>query len=404
MSGTSHDGISAALVRIEERDGWPHCELLGFNTTPYPHALRERMLSVAEGFQSRGLKSRRETANKPTSLIAELSMLNFALGSALADAILKLLKRASVNQRDLSLIGSHGHTFFHLPPRTAHRGQTPSTLQLGEPAIIAARLGVPVVSDFRPMDMALGGQGAPLAPLAHLYLFGDPKQGRVVQNIGGIANATYLPPDVKMGDWRLVAFDTGPGNMVIDALAGRFSAGRLRMDKDGRLAARGKVSERLLAELMQHAYFRRRPPKSTGREEFGLNFVRALTARGRKLRLSGLDLIATATALTARSIGEAVRRFVIPLGPVDQLIVVGGGAHNRTLMKMLKVELPAIEMLTADELGIDGDAIEAIAFAILAYQTARGGPGNIPSVTGAHEQAILGKLTLPPRLPIIDAL
>ncbi len=400
MSGTSHDGISAALVRIEERDGRPRYELRAFKVSPYQRALRERMLSAAEGRPARPLWPKRSADGQANGGAAvELSTLNFALGRALAEAALKLLEHAGVAPHELALIGSHGHTFFHLPPRAAHRGQTPSTLQLGEPAVIAALTGVPVVADFRPMDMALGGQGAPLAPLAHLLLFGDPGRGRVVQNIGGIANATYLPPDARIGDPRLIAFDTGPGNMPIDALAARLSAGRLRMDKDGRLAARGKVSEPLLAQLMKHRYFNRQPPKSTGREEFGLSFVRQLTVWGKKLRLSELDLIATATALTARSIGEAVRRFVAPLGPVEQLIVAGGGAHNRTLMRMLKAQLPEIEVLNADQLAVDGDAVEAMAFAILAYEMIRGRPGNIPSVTGARCPAILGKLTLPPSLP-----
>jgi anhydro-N-acetylmuramic acid kinase len=400
MSGTSHDGISAALVRIEERDERPSCELLAFHTFPYRRALRERILSVTEGDQPRYPRGTRTTRFEAGgSTVAELSAVNVTLGRALGEAALKLFKRAGVAAREVALIGSHGHTFFHLPPHATRRGQTSSTLQLGEPAMIAALTGVPVVADFRPMDMALGGQGAPLAPLAHLFLFGDPTRGRVVQNIGGIANSTYLPPGARLGDPRLIAFDSGPGSMVIDALASRTSRGKLRMDRNGRLAARGKASDLLLAELMGHPYFHRRPPKSTGREQFGLSFVRELSARGRALKLSELDLIATATALTARSIGEAVRRFVTPLGPVEQLIVAGGGAHNGTLMRMLKAEMPRIEVLTADQVGVDGDAVEAMAFAILAYEMARGRAGNIPSVTGARRPAILGKLTLPPSLP-----
>ena len=397
MSGTSHDGISAALVRIKEHDGRPHCELLAFETTPYRRRLRERLLSVAEGRLAWPLRMKRPAATRGlNSVLAEMSTLNFLLGRALAQAVLKLLKRAGVASNALALVGSHGHTFFHLPPHAAARGQTPSTLQLGEPAMIAALTGVPVVADFRPMDMAVGGQGAPLAPLAHLLLFGDAKRGRVVQNIGGIANATYLPPGAKIGEPRLIAFDTGPGNMVIDALALRLSGGRQRMDKGGRLASRGNVSDALLAQLMRHPFFSRQPPKSTGREEFGLSFVGQLIARGRRLGLSDLDLIATATALTARSIADALRRFVAPLGPVDQLIVAGGGAHNNTLMKMLKASLPSTEVVKPEDLAVNGDAVEAMAFAILAYETVRGRPGNIPSVTGARCPAILGKLTLPP--------
>ncbi len=247
------------------------------------------------------------------------------------------------------------------------------------------------------MDVALGGEGAPLAPLAHLWLFADPKRGRVVQNIGGIANATYIPPGARIDSPDLIAFDTGPGNGMIDALASRISGGRLRMDRDGRIAASGHVNQPLLAKMMQHPYFRRRPPKSTGREEFGTHLLDRFVADGRSMKVVDYDQVATITALTARSIADACRRFIFPLGRVDQLIVTGGGAKNPTLMRMIAAELPDVEVITADEVGVDGDALEAVAFAILGYQMLRGHQGNIPSVTGARAPAILGKLTLPPR-------
>jgi anhydro-N-acetylmuramic acid kinase len=269
-------------------------------------------------------------------------------------------------------------------------------MQLGESAVIAAATGVPVVADFRTMDLALGGEGAPLAPLAHLWLFADPKRGRVVQNIGGIANATYIPPRARLGDPDLIAFDTGPGNGMIDALAWRISGGRLRMDRDGQIAARGHVSQLLLAKMMENPYFRRRPPKSTGREEFGPQLLDRIVVDGRRTNLVDCDLVATVTALTARSIADACRRFIIPRGAVDQLIVTGGGAKNRTLMRMIKSELANVEVVTAADVGVDGDAVEAVAFAILGYEMLRGRQGNLPSVTGARAPAILGKLTLPP--------
>ncbi|MGA7873791.1 MAG: anhydro-N-acetylmuramic acid kinase, partial [Candidatus Binatus sp.] len=272
-----------------------------------------------------------------------------------------------------------------------------STMQLGEPAVVAAATGVPVVADFRAMDLALGGEGAPLAPLAQLWLFADSMHGRVVQNIGGIGNATYIPPRARLGDADLIAFDTGPGNMMLDALASRISGGRLRMDRDGRIAARGQVNQPLLARLMRNPYFGRRPPKSTGREEFGTHLLDRIVADARRMKIVDYDLVATVTALTARSIADACRRFILPRGPVDQLIVTGGGAKNSTLMRMLAAELPEVEVITAAELGVDGDALEAVAFAILGYQMLRGRQGNIPSVTGARAPAILGKLTLPPR-------
>lgn len=380
MSGTSHDGVGAALVRIDERAS-PPVRLLAFRTYPYARGFRSRLLAAASGEKIGA---------------GAVSTLNFELGRIFGAAALRLMRAARVPVRRLSFVGSHGHTFFHLPPRRAARGTAASTFQLAEPAVIAAMTGAPVVADFRPMDLALGGEGAPLAPLAHLWLFGHKCLGRVVQNIGGIGNATYLPPRARASDRRLIAFDTGPGGMLIDALAARLTSGRLRMDRGGALAARGRVDEALLAELMRGRYFRRKPPKSTGREEFGAHYLDAIMQSARGRAMEPRDLVASVTALTARSIADACRRFILPLGPVDQLIVTGGGARNLTLMKMIAAEMPAVEVITAERVGVDGGALEAIAFAILGYQMLRGLPGNIPSVTGARTAAILGKLTLPP--------
>jgi anhydro-N-acetylmuramic acid kinase len=382
MSGTSHDGVSAALVEIDERSR-PPARLVAFHTFPYSRRFRAGLLA-ASADQNVG--------------VSAISTLNFALGGELARAAREIARRARTRLSDLAFIGSHGHTFFHLPPRRAARGQLASTMQLGESAVIAAATGIPVVADFRPMDIALGGEGAPLAPLAHVWLFADRKRGRVVQNIGGIGNATYIPPRARLGDADLIAFDTGPGNMMIDALASRISGGRHRMDRDGRIAARGHVNQALLSALMQNSYFKRRPPKSTGREEFGNHLLDRIVADARRasIKIDDVDLVATITALTARSIADACRRFIIPRGPVDQLIVTGGGARNPTLMRMLAAELLGIEVTTADRVGVDGDALEAVAFTILGYQMLRGRQGNIPSVTGARAPAILGKLTLPP--------
>jgi anhydro-N-acetylmuramic acid kinase len=384
MSGTSHDGVSAALVRIDARKS-PLSRLLAFRTYPYTAKFRARLLTASSDGQdaASGIGA------------GGLSTLNFELGRIFGAAAIRVARAARVPIRRLSFIGSHGHTFFHLPPRRAGRGIA-STLQLAEPAVIAAMTGTPVVADFRPMDIALGGEGAPLAPLAHLWLFGHKRFGRIVQNIGGIGNATYLPPAVRTGDRRLIAFDTGPGGALIDALVARFTSGRLNMDRDGKIAARGRVDDAMLAELMRNPYFRRKPPKSTGREEFGALYLDAILqgARGRAMKPD--DLVATMTALTARSIADACRRFILPLGRVDQLIATGGGARNPRLMKMIAAELAGIAVMTAEQVGVDGGALEAVAFAILAYQMLRGLPGNIPSVTGARGPAILGKLTLPP--------
>jgi anhydro-N-acetylmuramic acid kinase len=378
MSGTSHDGISAALVRIDTGRE-PPVQLITFKTYRYPAKFRTRLL---------------EAAADPKLGISAVAQLNVALGEVLARAAIAIAKEGGTTLNRVSFIGSHGHTFFHLPPRTAKRGETPATLQLGETATIAAISGLPVVGDLRPMDIALGGEGAPLAPLAHLWLFGDAKRGRIIQNIGGIGNATWLPPRAKAA--QMIAFDTGPGNMLIDAATAHFSEGKLTMDRDGQIAASGAVNTALLAELMRHPYFRRRPPKSTGREEFGQAYFDQVRARADELGLDGPALIATLTALTARSIAEACRRFVLPLGRADQLIATGGGSRNPTLMRMLMAELPELEVIAAEGAGVNGDALEAIAFALLGYQTLSLKPGNIPSVTGAKSPAILGKITLPP--------
>jgi anhydro-N-acetylmuramic acid kinase len=380
MSGTSHDGVSAALVEIDER-AHPPARALAFHTYPYPAALRARLLEATAGAQVGA---------------AEISTLNFELGRAFARAARAIAVRAHVTLANVAFIGSHGHTLFHLPPGRARRGETPSTLQLGESAVIAAMTGLPVVADFRPMDIALGGEGAPLAPLAHLWLFADRRRGRVVQNIGGIANATWIAPHARAKSSDIIAFDTGPGVGLIDALVRAMSGGIITMDRDGALARRGRVSGALLRELLRHPYFRRRPPKSTGREEFGPAYLAEIRRRARRLRLGDVDLIATVTAFTAHSIADACRRFIAPRGHIDQLIATGGGARNPALMKMLAAELPEVEVLRAEQVGVDGDALEAVAFAILGYQMLRRRAGNIPSVTGARAPAILGKLTLPP--------
>ena len=381
MSGTSHDGVSAAVVRLDER-ARPRAEALAFRTFAYPATFRERLLDLAS----------MKDVGAPA-----VSSLNFELGKIFGAAAIRIARIAKVPLAQISFVGSHGHTIFHLPPRTAARGQTPSTMQIGESSIIAAMTGLPVVADFRPMDMALGGEAAPLAPLAHFWLFGDRKLGRVIQNIGGIGNATYLKPGATLNDPTLIAFDTGPGGMLIDALVLKLSGGQSKMDRNGTIAARGHIHDQLLTELMRHPYFRRRPPKSTGREEFGSHYLEEVEGRASSAGIAGDDLVATITALTARSIADAVRRYIMPLGPVDQLFATGGGARNPALLRMIHGYLPEVEVLTAKAVGVDGDSLEVVAFAILGYQMLRGRQGNLPSVTGASSPAILGKLTLPPK-------
>ncbi len=383
MSGTSHDGVTAALLSLDH-SAHPRATVMAFRTFPYRREFRNQLLELSSS----------RTVGAPA-----VSSINFELGKIFGGAAIEITRLARVPLSRVSFIGSHGHTIFHWPPRRAARGETPSTMQIGESALIAALTGLPVVADFRPMDIALGGEGAPLAPLAHLWLFGDRKLGRVIQNIGGIGNATYLRPAATLNDPTLIAFDTGPGGMLIDGLAAKLSNGRMTMDRGGRMAARGRVNDELLSELMRNPYFRRHPPKSTGREEFGAHFLEQVRRRAVSIGVIGDDLVATVTALTARSIADAIERFVKPLDRLDQLIATGGGARNPTLLRMLRGYLSNVAVLTADAVGVDGDALEAVAFAILGYQMLRGWQGNIPSVTGARAPAILGKLTLPPSPP-----
>lgn len=372
MSGTSADGVDAVIMDVGPR----RARVLAFETFPYARALRLSVLRACE----------------PGALGAgELCRLNFAVGEAFAAALLKLARRSRIPLRSIDLIGSHGQTIWHDPPRAAagrRRVRNGSTLQLGEPCVIAERTGIATVADFRPRDMAAGGQGAPLVPFADLLFFRHPRRSRAVLNVGGIANVTWLPAAAGPGD--VLAFDTGPGNMVLDRLAWRASSGRRAFDAGGRLAARGRVDRRLLAEALRHPFLRRRPPKSTGREEFGAQFADDWWRRARARRLRPEDALATATAFTARSIGQAFERF-LPGRPAEVLLC-GGGAHNRTLAAMLRRELPAARLFSTDRLGIPGDAREAAAFAALAWATARGLAGNVPAATGARRPAILGKI------------
>lgn len=374
MSGTSTDGISAALVRLTPTRNGYRQRLLAFRTTAFARELRARLLRCAEG--------------EPLAA-AQLSELNVALGAALAAAAIEVARSAAVSLARVDLIGSHGHTVFHGPPGSG-RSKPPSTLQIGEPAVIAARTGVTVVADFRPADVAAGGQGAPLAPYAHWLLFADARRGRAIHNLGGIANLTYLPPRGSLDE--ISAFDTGPANMIIDALVTHFSKGKQRFDRDGRIAARGKVDRALLDELLRHPYLRRRPPKSTGREEFGSELVASILARGRRFRLVPDDLIATATAFTAESVADAYRRFVLPRGPLESIHFAGGGAHNRTLLRFVAERLPGVRIGRLEELGVGSDSLEAVAFAVLACETIRGRPGNAPAATGAARRTVLGKI------------
>lgn len=372
MSGTSLDGVDAALVVVEEQGGRLGAFVEAFVSVPYAPEQRAAILAALSGGPQ------------------ELCRINIDLGSWLADAALTLLQRAGVSPVDVAAVGSHGQTIWHEPPTGGVAG---ATLQLGEPAVIAERLGVPVVSDFRARDVAAGGHGAPLVPLVDQLLFSIPDGRRALQNIGGIANVTLLPPEGS-GE-PVVAFDSGPGVAVLDAVVGIVSDGADRCDVDGHRAARGQPGEELLARLLDDDYFRRRPPKSTGRERYGAKYARAVVRQGRELGLSDDDLVATVTALTARTIADAYREFLIDDLMPEECIVSGGGARNPTLMQMLVAGLDPVPVTDLSALGWDPDAKEAAAFALLTHLFQTGRPGNLPSVTGAAGPRVLGKLTPP---------
>jgi anhydro-N-acetylmuramic acid kinase len=287
------------------------------------------------------------------------------------------------------LVGSHGQTVYHNPRGKRDGNRTiRSTLQIGEPSIIAQRTGITTVADFRPRDIAAGGEGAPLVPYADYVLFGDNRLSRAVQNIGGIANVTFLPGGCKQDD--IIAFDTGPGNMVIDSIVRLISGGKRHFDRGGKIAARGTVDKRLLSELLRHPFLRRRPPKSTGRGEFGASFAEQVYRRAAKKGLADADIVATITAFTASSIAQAYHQF-LPAIP-DEVILCGGGAHNDALVEMLRTELPDVKMLSTDDFGISVDAKEAVSFAILAWATIKGITNNVPAATGAEQPVVLGKI------------
>ena len=403
MSGTSADGINVAIVRIGHKAlgsratsrhyadvsgrGRPLYTIVGHAEYPYPKKVRAAVLAAMNAAQAR---------------VADLARLNFLLGELYADAVLTTKRRFRVK---VDLVGCHGQTLYHQAEAAPYLGRRiATTWQTGEAAIIAARVGVPVVSDCRPADLAAGGKGAPLVPYLDYLWFRDPHRGRIVQNIGGIGNLTAIPAGATAEE--VVAFDTGPGNMVIDAVTERLF--RRPFDRAGRIAASGEVIEPVVTSVLHRPFFGRRPPKTAGREEFGREFVADFLRSCGDARKQ--DVVATATALTARSITDAVRRFVTPnptsrkrgekwgipsTSPYREMIVSGGGANNATLMAMLAELLAPMGIVTrfSDEFGLPSAAKEAVAFAVLAYETWHRLPSNVPSATGAARPAVLGKIS-----------
>jgi anhydro-N-acetylmuramic acid kinase len=379
MSGTSADGIDVALVRLEPRLR-TRFDLLGHAEYPYPKKVRAAVLAAM---------------NASRASVADLSRLNFLLGHLYSEAVLATEQQFGVK---LDLVGCHGQTLYHQGEPQRFLGcRIAATWQMGESAIIAAKVGVPVVSDFRPADIAAGGKGAPLVPFLDYMLFRDARVGRIVQNIGGIANLTSLPANAAASN--VAAFDTGPGNMVIDAVTEKLFS--RPFDRGGKIAASGKVLDQVVNGILQRDFFRKPPPKTAGREEFGREFVREFLRSCRGCRKQ--DVVATATALTAKSIADAVLRFVVKNSNsvrkdvFHEMILSGGGAKNSTLVAMLTGDLAllGLRLRFSDEFGLPSAAKEAVAFAVLAHETWQRRASNIPSATGARRAAVLGKLSYP---------
>jgi anhydro-N-acetylmuramic acid kinase len=399
MSGTSADGINVALVRIGDgpnpgsRAASGAAFSVGGQECP-PHTFT--LLGHAEySYSARVRAAVLEAMNSERARVAQLAQLNFLLGELYADAILASQRQFRVKA---DLAGCHGQTLYHQGEAAPFLGRkVAATWQTGEGAVIAARVGVPVVSDFRPADLAVGGKGAPLVPYLDYLLFHDASVGRIVQNIGGIANLTAIPVGASASD--VIAFDTGPGNMVIDAVMEKMFGKRL--DRGGRIGVSGKVLESVIVRVLQTEFFRAAPPKTAGREEFGREFVREFLRMCRGARRQ--DVVATATALTARSIADAVTRFLLTRRGTGrertygEMVLSGGGAKNSTLVQMLVDQLLplGVRLRTSDEYGLPSEAKEAAAFAVLAYETWHRRPSNVPSATGAKRAAVLGKISYP---------
>jgi anhydro-N-acetylmuramic acid kinase len=367
MAGTSFDGTGCGPeTRILIRE---HA------TFPYDSEIKTALLKAS---------------TPERSSVDMVSELNFVIGELFAEAARKITEQAGLTSSDIDVIGSHGQTIYHCPLAGQTTWGAPSTLQIGEPCIIAERMGVTTVADFRTRDIAAGGIGAPLVPYVDFILFGSKETSRLMLNVGGIANVTVLPRGCSVDD--VFAFDTGPGNMLIDSVVREMTEGAQEFDRDGKMAAAGAIHEELVVELLGHEYFKTAPPKSTGRELFGSEFLAHVMGRAQSLGVSGNDLVATATALTPRSIHDACSRFVFPTVDVDEVIISGGGARNETLVRLLKDCFDPIGVVYSDDHGISSSAKEAVAFAVLANETLCGGSANLPGATGARRRTILGKI------------
>ena len=383
MSGTSVDGIDAALTEIDGHGGSATVRLVDFRTYPFPPEMRSRIFRLFDPASAR---------------IDQICNLDFLLGELFAAAVIHLLEEIGMKPEEIDIVGSAGQTIWHDPQPVREAAtvewmdgplETKSTFAIGQSAVIAERTGIVTVGDMRVRDVAAGGHGAPLIAYADWVLLRHPQKGRCIQNIGGIGNVTYLPADGGIED--VIAFDTGPGNMVIDALTDVATGGRQKFDRDGTIAAKGKVIDSILTGWMHDPYFRKAPPKTTGREQFGVQFARRAMTEAQGVPIE--DLIATATALTAQSIAASYFEFIRPRGPIDEIVVGGGGAENITMMKMLGRLLAPTPLLRHEDLGIDSKAKEAIAMAVIANDSVMGMNTNVSGATGGHP-TVLGKINL----------
>ena len=381
MSGTSVDGVDAALVEISGTDSEPKVKLLAFENKPYPPQVREKIFSLF---------------TPANATVDKVGYMNFLLGEIYAKSALSVIEKAGMKPEEIDVIGSHGQTIWHAPiPESPDGIPVAYTVQIGEGSVIAERTGILTVSDFRVADMAAGGQGAPLVPFSEYLLYRREKETILLQNIGGIGNMTVMPAGAKPRD--VFAFDTGPGNMIIDAVISAVTGGEKTYDAGGETAAKGKVCNALLDILKEEPYYRQPLPKTTGREHFGVQYTEKILSWWKENPIPVEDLLATVTDLTAYSIADAYERYVLPKYRASEIIVGGGGSYNATLLRFMKERFAphGVAVRTQEDLGLSSDAKEAVAFALMADCCMRGRANTLPSVTGAKHPSVMGKISQP---------